>query len=181
MKTISYSVVILVFFVSCNQNTQNITEIVAKPKVNRAICLLYPTTGNNVTGTVEFTREGNGIRVVANVNGLSPGKHGFHIHQYGDCSSSDAESAGGHFNPRDTQHGAPMDSIRHVGDFGNIEADSTGQAMISFVDTLISFDGINSIIGHAMIIHANEDDLTTQPTGNAGARLACGVIGIRGD
>jgi superoxide dismutase, Cu-Zn family len=180
MKASVYIILVL-FFYSCNRNTEYVKDIVAKPKINKAITVLYPTSGNSVSGTVEFVSSENGIRVNVMVTGLTPGRHGFHIHQFGDCSSPDAESAGGHFNPHNVDHGARTDSIRHIGDFGNLEADSTGRAAISFLDTLISFEGINSIIGRAVIIHENEDDLRSQPTGNAGARLACGVIGISPD
>jgi len=146
--------------------------------IQKAVCVLYPTKGNNVSGTVTFTQTENGIKVVADLQGLTKGKHGFHIHECGDCSSADGSSAGGHFNPEMESHGAPTDSIRHVGDLGNIEADSTGNASLEFIDTMIALDGEHSIIGRSVIIHKNEDDLITQPTGNADGRVACGVIGI---
>ncbi len=144
----------------------------------KAICVLYPTNGNLVSGTVTFTQAENGVRVVADVRGLTKGKHGFHIHEFGDCSSVDGTSAGGHFNPDKMSHGAPMDMSRHMGDMGNIVADEDGKAHLDYVDPMMTLDGPKSIIGHSMIIHKGEDDLKTQPTGNAGARVACGVIGI---
>ena len=147
-------------------------------EIKKAIAVLAPTEGNNVRGTVTFSKVKDGIKVVADIEGLTPGKHGIHIHQYGDCSAPDAESAGGHFNPFNVQHGSPDKQPRHAGDFGNITADSNGKAHLEMTDKLISFDGEGSIIGHALIIHAKEDDLKTQPTGNAGARVACGVIGV---
>lgn len=146
--------------------------------VSRAIAVLHPTKGSSVSGIVRFEVVEKGIRVVADVTGLAPGKHGFHIHEYGDCSSDDGSSAGGHFNPTGMPHGMPSGDKRHVGDLGNIVADSTGTAHLDYVDNQISFSGQNSIIGRGVIVHEKEDDLKTQPTGNAGARLACGVVGI---
>jgi Cu-Zn family superoxide dismutase len=145
-------------------------------KTEKAVCTLYPTEGNNVTGTVTFTKSGEVVKIVADLEGLTPGKHGFHIHENGDCSSPDGTSAGGHFNPTSMKHGAPEDSERHAGDFGNIEADENGKAHLEMTDSQISFTGENSIIGKGIIVHAGEDDFTTQPTGDAGARVACGVI-----
>jgi Cu-Zn family superoxide dismutase len=147
-------------------------------KITKAICVLYPTQGNQVTGIVTFTQMGDGIHVVADIHGLSKGKHGFHIHEFGDCSAPDGTSTGGHFNPDKMEHGGPMASMRHAGDMGNIEADENGNAHLDYMDPLISFEGKNSIIGRGIIVHASEDDLRTQPTGAAGARIAYGVIGI---
>jgi len=145
---------------------------------DKAICVLYPTEGNSVSGTVTFSREGDDVKIVAEVEGLEPGKHGFHIHEFGDCSAPDGTSAGGHYNPEGTMHGGPEDEVRHVGDLGNIEAGEDGTARLEMTDHMISLHGEHSIIGRAVVIHAGEDDLTSQPTGAAGARLACGVIGI---
>ena len=143
-----------------------------------AMAELNPTAGNNVRGTVNFYETPKGVRVVAKVTGLTPGQHGFHVHEKGDCSTPDGSSAGGHFNPTGAKHGGPMDVERHAGDFGNITADGSGNAKADFVDSRISFDGPNSIIGKGVIVHANPDDLKSQtPTpGNAGKRVACGTI-----
>jgi Cu-Zn family superoxide dismutase len=146
-------------------------------KIEKAICILYPTQGSNVSGTITFIQTENGVRVVADIQGLSKGKHGFHIHEFGDCSSADGMSAGGHFNPDGKSHGAPMDMSRHMGDMGNLEADESGKAHLEYVDSTIQLNGANSILGRSVIVHKNEDDLKTQPTGNAGPRVACGVIG----
>jgi Cu-Zn family superoxide dismutase len=86
-------------------------------------------------------------------------------------------SAGGHFNPEGKSHGAPMDMSRHMGDMGNLEADESGKAHLEYVDATLQLNGPDSILGRSLIIHKNEDDLKTQPTGNAGPRVACGVIG----
>ena len=161
-----------------NMMSHDNTMMMGTSKITKGIAVLHPTKGNKVSGWVTFTKEDGGVRVKASLSNLEPGKHGFHIHQYGDCSSDDGTSAGGHFNPALASHGAPTDAIRHEGDMGNITADSTGHAEFDYVDTQLSFDGVNSVIGHAVIVHAKVDDLTTQPTGNAGGRVACGVIGI---
>lgn len=146
--------------------------------VNKAVCVVYPTQGNAVTGTITFTRVDGGVRVVADMQGLSKGKHGIHIHECGDCSAADGTSAGGHFNPMGESHGAPMDAMRHEGDMGNIEADDSGNAHLDYIDKSISLEGSATIIGRSVIVHEKEDDLKSQPTGNAGPRVACGVIGI---
>ncbi|MBN2174893.1 MAG: superoxide dismutase family protein [Bacteroidales bacterium] len=101
----------------------------------------------------------DGIQVEAHMTGFSPGKHGFHVHQWGDCSAEDGTSTAGHFNPDNREHGGPNDAIRHVGDLGNIEADEMGNATLIMTDTVISFEGTHSIIGRGIIVHAGEDDL----------------------
>ena len=147
--------------------------------IQKAICVLYPTQGNTVSGTVTFTKVEGGIKVVADLQGFKgAGKHGFHIHDFGDCSAPDGTSAGGHFNPAMMSHGGPADKTRHEGDMGNIDADASGKAHLEYVDPMLTFDGPNSIIGRSIIVHQNEDDMKTQPTGNAGPRVACGVIGV---
>jgi len=150
----------------------------AAPAVQKAICILYPTQGNTAHGTITFTKAGRGVRVVADLEGLSKGKHGIHIHEFGDCSAPDGSSAGGHFNPEGKSHGSPMEMSRHMGDLGNIEADETGKAHMDYIDPMLTLEGEHSIIGRSVILHKNEDDLKSQPTGNAGPRIACGVIGI---
>lgn len=141
-----------------------------------AICELTPTEGNAVTGTVMFTAVEGGVKVTAHVTGLTPGNHGFHVHENGDCSAPDAMSAGAHFNPEHMAHGGPDAEVRHGGDLGNLFADSTGTAHYERLDSRLSLEGEHAIIGRAVIVHADLDDLTTQPTGAAGARVACGVI-----
>jgi superoxide dismutase, Cu-Zn family len=150
----------------------------APATVDRAICILYPTAGNNVSGTITFTQTDKGVKVVADLQGLSKGKHGFHIHEFGDCSSPDGTSAGGHYNPAGKTHGAPMDMSRHMGDMGNLEADDSGKAHLEYIDAVIKLNGPGSVLGRSIIVHKGEDDLKTQPTGNSGARVACGVIGV---
>lgn len=139
---------------------------------------LEPTEGNEAQGVVTFTETPEGVRVVANLRGLPPGRHGFHVHEFGDCSAPDAESAGGHFNPTNQPHGAPSDVQRHAGDLGNIDAGSDGTAHFEWVDPVMELTGENSIVGRSVIVHAAPDDLTSQPSGDAGARLACGTIRV---
>lgn len=148
------------------------------PEFTKAVVVLHPTEGNKAHGTVTFTRVGASVKVVAHVEGLTPGKHGFHIHEWGDCSSKDGSAAGGHFNPAGAPHGAPEAAQRHAGDLGNVEANAGGVAHLEYNDSVMKMSGPGSIIGRGMIVHANPDDLKTQPTGNAGGRLACGVIGV---
>jgi Cu-Zn family superoxide dismutase len=148
--------------------------------IKKAVCVVNPTQNSKVTGTITFTKVEGGVRVNAEVQGLTKGKHGIHIHEFGDCSAPDGTSAGGHFNPKTMNHGAPVDQNRHAGDMGNIEADDSGKAKLDYVDHAMSLDGEGSIVGKSVIIHEKEDDLKTQPTGNAGGRLACGVIEVAG-
>jgi superoxide dismutase, Cu-Zn family len=148
--------------------------------VAKAVAVLNPTQNNKVTGTVTFSKMETGVKVVADIKGLTPGNHGFHIHQFGDCSAPNADSAGGHYNPAGKKHGGPEDPERHAGDLGNLMADSSGRAYLERTDTTISLSGPNSVIGRGVIVHEASDDMTTQPTGNAGGRVACGLIGIAG-
>jgi superoxide dismutase, Cu-Zn family len=145
---------------------------------SKAVAVLAPTEGHKAFGIVTFTAVDSGVRVVGEFSGLTPGKHGFHIHEFGDCSAPDGTSAGGHFNPTNMPHSTPTSGKRHIGDMGNVEAGKDGTAFIDYVDTTISLSGEYSIIGRGLIVHEKEDDLTTQPTGAAGARIACGVVGV---
>ena len=147
-------------------------------KVKDAIAVMNPTEGSKVRGAVSFAKDGKGVRISASIQGLSLGTHGFHIHEFGDCSSPDANSAGGHFNPTEMPHGGPTVDKHHAGDLGNIEADKSGDARLEVTVDSLSIEGPNSIIGRSVIVHAQADDFKSQPTGNSGARVACGVIGI---
>lgn len=144
----------------------------------KAMAVMVPTKGSTVSGTVAFEDNGKVTHVKTQLTGLTPGKHGFHIHEFGDCSAPDAMSAGGHFNPSGSPHGAPNDKERHSGDLGNLVADASGNALLDLQDAHLKLSGDTTLIGRSVIVHANEDDLKTQPTGNAGGRVACGVIGV---
>lgn len=146
--------------------------------ITKAICVMTPTEGYEVKGLITFTQTDDGILIEADIEGLTEGNHGFHIHEWGDISKSDGTSAGGHFNPDNSEHAGPGDAIRHAGDLGNITADENAKAHYRQIDSLISFTGKNNIIGRSVIIHVGEDDLVSQPTGDAGGRVAQGVIGV---
>jgi Cu-Zn family superoxide dismutase len=144
----------------------------------RATASLQPTKNSKATGTAEFVQVGNRVRVVAKVSGLAPGReHGFHIHEAGDCSSGDGMSAKGHFNPFGKPHGNPASPERHAGDMPALKADMNGNAMLEAeLDQMTITPGAGSVVGRGLIVHADPDDYKTQPTGNAGARIACAVI-----
>jgi Cu-Zn family superoxide dismutase len=147
--------------------------------VTKAIAMIHPLGNSKVEGKVVFTKVDGGLEIAAELSGLTPGKHGFHVHEFGDCSVADGKCAGGHFNPEKKPHAGPDAAERHDGDFGNIESGADGKATYKRVDKLATLNGPHSIIGRAVIVHAAADDLKTQdPPGNAGARLGCGVIGI---
>ncbi|HYG07537.1 MAG TPA: superoxide dismutase family protein [Stenotrophomonas sp.] len=145
---------------------------------------IKPTQGNEVKGQVSFKVVDGAVRVSGQLSGLKPNsEHGFHIHEKGDCSAPDGSSAGGHFNPAQSQHGSVTTDMHHGGDMPNITADAQGNATIDGpVSNNVNIGkGDNfDIAGHAVIVHADPDDYKTQPTGNAGGRLACGVITTAG-
>jgi Cu-Zn family superoxide dismutase len=151
--------------------------LAAPPPVTKAVAVLSPLGSSGVSGTVTFTKAEGGVRVQAQVKGLKPGDHGFHVHEFGDCSAPDGASAGGHFNPGGSPHAGPHDAQRHAGDMGNIAAGADGSGTLDYVDKQASFEGPNSVLGRGVIVHEKADDLKTQPTGNAGGRVACGVVG----
>ncbi|EGT38329.1 hypothetical protein CAEBREN_18250 [Caenorhabditis brenneri] len=152
---------------------------------NRAVAVLR---GDDVCGTIWITQssEDKPAEITGEISGLTPGRHGFHIHQYGD-STKGCESAGPHFNPSEKTHGGPCCDNRHYGDLGNVEAGSDGVAKVNMTDKLVTLYGKHSVIGRSMVVHADEDDLgkgvgdkegESKKTGNSGARKACGVIAL---
>lgn len=148
-----------------------------EPSRSDAVADLAPTAGNTAKGAVTFSQKDGRVLVVARISGLTPGNHGFHIHEKGDCSAADAMSAGGHFNPMGKPHAHPSIADRHTGDMPMLVADASGNATLTAELTLMSVGtGANDIVGKAVIVHKDPDDFTTQPTGNSGARVACGVI-----
>ena len=144
----------------------------------RATAALQPTKGSKALGEATFEQVGDKVRVIVFAQGLKPdAEHGFHIHEAGDCSSGDGMSAKGHFNPHGKPHGQPGSAERHAGDLPSLKAAKNGRAKLDVtVDGISIGKGAGNIIGRGLIIHADPDDYKTQPTGNAGARLACGVI-----
>lgn len=147
------------------------------PTGPKATAKLEPTKGNTASGTVTFVQKGDKVVLDAKVAGLTPGAHGFHIHEKGDCSSGDGMSAGGHFNPRGKPHAMPSTSDRHAGDMPMLVADAAGNAtLVVELDVMTIGSGDTDIVGRGLVVHKDPDDFKTQPTGNSGARVACGVI-----
>ena len=142
-----------------------------------AVARLEPTKGSATAGSVTFTQKGDKVVIEAKVSGLTPGGHGFHIHEKGDCSSGDGMSAGGHFNPTGKPHASPSVPDHHTGDLTMLVADASGNVSLSMeLDAMTIGSGATDIVGKSVIVHKDPDDYTTQPTGNSGARVACGVI-----
>jgi len=159
------------------------TAVLAAPgaafaKGAKAVATLESRSGSSVTGKISFSQHGDKVSMKVVVNGLTPGTHAIHLHDKGDCSAPDATSAGGHWNPSSENHGKWGSAPFHHGDIGNLVADAKGKAEMKVESELWTLgDGKPSdVVGHAVIVHAKEDDFTTQPTGNAGGRVACGVI-----
>jgi superoxide dismutase, Cu-Zn family len=149
----------------------------APPAPKTATATLAATAKSKVTGTITFKEAEGGLEVTANIENLAPGDHAWHVHEKGDCSAPDASSAGGHFNPESHQHGAPDAEQHHAGDLGNLTAGKDGKATKTFTMKGISLgDDASSVVGKGFIVHEKKDDFKTQPTGNAGGRVACGVI-----
>jgi len=150
---------------------------VAMPVVTDAVAVLVPTKSSDgqVAGTIVFKAEKGYVHVTGEVTGLSLGDHGFHIHMFGDLRADDGTSAGGHYNPEGHDHGGLDSHDRHAGDLGNIEASKAGVAKVN-----IKVMGLNlqNVLGRSVVVHADADDLTSQPAGNAGPRIAVGVIGL---
>lgn len=166
----------------------------ATTQSSSAIAVLESRSGSAVSGTVSFTDRGDGSVIVAfDLRGATPGMHGFHVHENGDCSAADASSAGGHFNPTGAVHGGPVDAAMagehaghdmpatHAGDFGNLSADANGVIRQTFATRSITIDpGVTTVIGKAVVLHADPDDIASQPAGNSGKRIACGVVTMAG-
>jgi len=150
----------------------------ARAASDHAVAVLEPASDGKVRGTIHFRKRPSGVHVQGMITGLTAGAHGFHVHEYGDCSAPDFSSAGEHFNPTRAPHGARTDARRHVGDLGNVEAGASGTVAIDYTDPQLRFEGDRSILGRGVIVHEKADDFKTQPTGDAGGRLACGVIGV---
>lgn len=161
-----------------------LTRGIVAERDKSAVAVLVPTEGNETSGTVFFTEVSGGLRVNAEIYGLNPGQlHGFHIHEYGDMRSPDGTGAGGHYDPEETgYHGIPGETDRphHAGDMGNLVADENGTALYDRVISGLSVEGENPVLGRAVIVHAEPDD-GDQPLGDAGARIAIGVIGVAGN
>lgn len=150
----------------------------AAPRGPAATASLQPTTGNSASGTVRFVQAGRLVLVSGEVRGLKPNaEHGFHVHEKGDCSSGDGMSTGGHFNPDGKAHGQHAQGAHHAGDLPSLKANANGVATFSFESSTITLGSGNAdVVGKGLIVHRDPDDYKTQPTGNAGPRLACAVV-----
>jgi Cu-Zn family superoxide dismutase len=163
---------------STTTSTATTTTAAAAPAGAQAKATIEPRSGSNVSGWATFTeRSTGGVAVVVHIENAPPGTHGLHVHEKGDCSAADASSAGGHFNPGGNPHAGPTDMHRHAGDLGNITIEANGTGHLELVTDLLAVKpGPNSVVGKAVIFHEKADDMQTQPTGNAGGRLGCGVV-----
>lgn len=146
--------------------------------IDRARASLRPTKGFSTEGVVKLERKGKRVHITGTISGLEPGKHGFHIHEVGDCSGPGAKAAGGHFAPSGHMHGDPGGpGAHHAGDFGNITANDEGVAELDlWSDLPLLSPGEPFVVGRAFVVHEGQDDLKSQPSGDSGARVACGVI-----
>ncbi len=145
------------------------------PLPTRGVAVLHPSEGSKVRGVILLDQHSDGLHIHGKVIGLTPGKHGFHVHEFGDLRDPKGESAGGHFDPHGHKHGAPGDEEHHAGDLGNIEANEDGVAQVKIKAPWLK---LHFTIGRALVVHGDADDLQSQPSGAAGPRVALGVIGI---
>jgi superoxide dismutase, Cu-Zn family len=139
------------------------------------VAVVMPTKGQKAHGVIVIKQEGDLVRITGSVSGLTPGKHGFHIHEYGDLRGGDGMAAGAHFSPKGHEHGGPDDAEHHAGDLGNITANADGVATVNVSSKDLE---LHFIVGRAVVVHEKADDLKSQPAGDAGARIAVGVIGF---
>ena len=148
------------------------------PAMKKAGGKIEPKSGSKVTGDVELAQGSDGkVTVTVHVENATPGDHGVHLHEKGDCSAADASSAGGHFNPASEQHGSPTGTHHHAGDLGNIKIGADGKGTLSLTVTGLTVDnGATGVIGRSLVVHEKADDMATQPSGNSGARQGCAVI-----
>ena len=145
-------------------------------RTKAAVATLTPTPTSGVSGIVVFSGGGNSVDVHVTAAGLQPGSiHAFHVHENGNCASADFMSAGGHFNPTHKPHG-PQDKPHHAGDMPSLLADPDGRIDTRFTLDGVTLGGVDGFVGHAVVLHATADDFDAQPSGNSGARIACGVI-----
>jgi superoxide dismutase, Cu-Zn family len=177
MRQPKYIVITSLIFLALAACQSTKPEESAAPHVSKAIAVLTPSKSSTIQGTVTFSEENGSVMISATLTGLTPGKHGFHIHEWGNINCSDGMCTGSHYNPTGSKHGDADATERHIGDMGNIEADANGNATFQRTDSVLALNGSHSVIGHAVVLHENQDDFS-QPTGNSGGRVAYGVIGI---
>jgi len=165
---------------SCGGPTQEQAEPMTEPEgLNEVTAEIVPKSGSEVTGQAAFFKEGDLVTLSLSLQNLPPGVHAVHIHEFGDCSAEDGSSAGGHWNPGSSDHGKWNEPPFHYGDLGNVVADEYGNGALSMTTSVwtIGTGLMDDIVGKSIVVHAGEDDFVTQPTGGAGGRIACGVIG----
>jgi Cu-Zn family superoxide dismutase len=174
----AYILISLLLFIACNEVEIKV-DSENEPMINKAVAVLQPLNGSDVTGIVYFNMKDEVMEIIADVEGLTQGSHGFHIHEFGDLRINNNKIyVGGHFNPDSSAHGGFAGKVRHAGDLGNIYALEEGIAHYKKDLFGLTVNGANSILGRSIVIHELEDDFETQPAGNAGKKIAVGVIGI---
>lgn len=183
MKHIIFAGSMILILASCShkdhQKTEDSPAEAAATAVSptKAQAVFTAAKGQKIKGIVHFTEVDGTMKIETRIDGVKPGPHGFHIHETGDCSAADFSTAGGHFNPGNVNHGAMDSSSRHTGDLGNLIADKNGKAYTTLtIKDMTMKSGANSVIGKSIVIHNDKDDLNSQPSGNSGARIGCGVI-----
>ena len=176
MNSFQASFIALIFLLAAGFSAHSQTPAEKPSAPLKAVAVLHPSAGGKVSGTVTFTEEADGVQVSAEITGLTPGNHGFHVHEFGDCSAADASSAGAHFNPNHKPHAGPETPERHVGDMGNVQADASGKATLKYVDHQISLtNDERSVIGRSVVVHEKADDLKAK--GAVGDVLSAYVVG----
>ncbi len=166
---------ILIVLAGCTHEKEVHKVMESDASYEKLVAVIHAINGSEVSGTVYFEKVEEGVQVTAQVTGLTGEKHGFHIHQYGDCTADDGSATGGHFNPDGMEHAAPHILDRHMGAMGNLEVNEEGIGIRDYVDKVIVLE---KIVGRGVVVHAGEDDLVSQPSGDSGPRIGCGVIGI---
>ena len=168
---------ISILLVGCERAPQQ-AGMLPSADAKQAHAMIDSLSDSGVTGIAVFTQNGDQITFTAEIQGASPGLHAIHIHAYGDCSAPDGTSAGGHWNPTDVAHGKWGEGEFHLGDIGNISVGEDGTGSITLTTDLweIGTGSDIDVVGKGMIVHADADDFVSQPSGNAGARIGCGVI-----
>jgi Cu-Zn family superoxide dismutase len=172
------------FLMGCGEHRSQTSTTTTPPAAPRsaepteAVAVIQPIAGFTGSGVIHFTQQDQGVHVVATIKDFHPGKHGFHIHEYGDLSAADLSSLGGHFNPTGQTHGGPGTEHHHAGDLGNVIIGDDGQGQVDEMISGLTLTGDTGIIGRSVVIHEGEDDMSTDPAGNSGKRIAAGVIGV---
>ena len=176
--SLAASALVLVGMSGCASSKSASAPAPSPAAAPQATAMIEARSGSTLTGTATFTQSaGGGVHIVVDVNNAPEGVHAVHLHEKGDCSAPDATSAGGHFNPGHMPHGSPDAPNHHAGDFGNMTVGSDGHGHLELDSAVLTLaPGEMSVVGHAIVVHAKADDMTTQPTGNAGGRIGCGVV-----